>query len=346
MTPPRHTATRLAALGLLAALTLSACSSTPSDSGSTPGADSAAGASSPDGAADTGTPAPDEGAPPNQGEATTVLTSFYPLEFLATRIAQGSETVTVESVAPSGAEPHDLELAPAQVVDIGEADLLIYLSGFQPAIDDAVAVVGPNALDIASAVRLEAFDAAEHDHAEDESHDHGEADPHFWLDPQRMADAAEAISAALSEQAPTQAATFEANNAALQAELADLDAAFTEGLAQCRTRTLVTSHDAFGYLAERYGLETVGISGIDPEGEPSPARLREVAGVVEATGTTTIFTESLISARAAEVLAQDLGVTTALLDPVEAITTESPGTDYLSVMTANLTALRSGLECS
>ena len=316
-----------AALAIPLALSLAACSSDASDSSDGSG----------------------EG-------TTTVLTSFYPLQFLAERV--GGDVVDVSTLAPAGTEPHDLELAPAQVTRMPQADLVLYLSGFQPAVDEAVAQTGANALDIAPAVHLsdhgdsDHADDADDDHAEeeghtvDDGHDHGSLDPHFWLDPTRMADAADALAAALAQADPANAATFEANAAELRTELLGLDEEFRTGLASCERPVIVAAHEAYGYLAEAYGLEQVGVSGLDPEAEPSPARLREVSAVVTAEGVTTIFTESLVNPRVAEVLAADLGVTTAVLDPLETLTDTSAGEDYLGVMQSNLAALRTGLGCA
>ena len=158
--------------------------------------------------------------------------------------------------------------------------------------------------------------------------------------------AADVVADQLSDLAPEHAEDFAANADALRADLESLDADFTEGLADCESNVIVTAHEAFGYLAERYGLEQIGISGIDPESEPSPARLREISDIVTANDVSTIFTEVLISPKVAEVLAADLGVTTAVLDPLESLTEESTGEDYLAVMTSNLETLRTGLGCA
>ena len=277
---------------------------------------------------------------PDDGK-TQVLAAAYPLQFIAERV--GGDAVTVTSLAPAGTEPHDLELSPAQVSSMSKADLVVYLSGFQAAVDTAVAEVDPVAIDVAASAHLresEHENETEDEHAE---HDHGDFDPHFWLDPLRMADAADAVAASLAKADPDNAETFTANAAELRTELEALDSSYREGLATCEITTIVVSHEAYGYLADSYGLTQVGIAGIDPEGEPSPARLREIEAVITETGVTTIFTESLINPRVAEVLAADLGITTAVLNPVESV---GEGQDYLGEMESNLTALRTALRCS
>ncbi|MFB7798711.1 metal ABC transporter solute-binding protein, Zn/Mn family [Isoptericola sp. NPDC056134] len=295
-----------------------------------------------------------------------VLASFYPLQYVAEQV--GGDLVTVSNLTPPAAEPHDLELSPAQVREIGTADLVVYSSGFQTAVDEAVATQAPeHVVDTSDVVTLEKHpgtptdeDAAA-DHLEEEldehadeggdGHDHaaeGAMDPHFWLDPTRVIDVGHAVAASLGEADPEHAATYAENARALEKSLKDLDGEFEAGLQECASRTLVTSHEAFGYLAERYDLQQVGIVGLDPEAEPSPARLREVGAIVEENDVSTIFTETLTSPKVAETLANDIGVTTAVLDPLEGLSEDAAeaGDDYVSVMQDNLAALTEGLQCS
>ncbi|MCB7135426.1 metal ABC transporter substrate-binding protein [Cellulosimicrobium marinum] len=287
-----------------------------------------------------------------------VLASFYPLQYVAEQV--GGDLVTVSNLTPPAAEPHDLELAPAQVRAIGEADLVVYQSGFQTAVDEGVEQRQPqHVVDAAEVAGLEEHPGAvteeghEHEteeehaeHAEEEGdgHDHGSLDPHFWLDPTRLAPVGEQVAAELSAIDPDNADTYAANAEALVADLDALDTEYTTALAPCAGATLVTSHEAFGYLAERYDLEQVGISGLDPEAEPSPARLREVGEIVRAEGVTTLFFETLTSPKVTQTLADDLGVGTAVLDPLEGLADDA--TDYRGVMESNLEALTSGLVCS
>ncbi len=156
----------------------------------------------------------------------------------------------------------------------------------------------------------------------------------------------------MTDEAPTDTGASALPHAAIQTLLADarreleqLDADYRAGLANCERREFVTNHDAFGQLAARYDLEQVAISGLSPEADPSLARVREVRELVEEHGITTIFYETLVSPKTAETIARDAGVRTAVLDPVEAITDRSPGRDYLAVMRANLTALRTANGC-
>lgn len=277
----------------------------------------------------------------------TVLASFYPLQFVTEQV--GGDRVAVESLTPPGAEPHDVELSPAQVAQVGSADLVVYLSGFQAAVDEAVTETSPaDVLDAADVVTLrEAADGAEHEHegeAGEEEHDHGSLDPHFWLDPSLMPPLVHAVADQLATLDPAGADGYQANADALAQRFEDLDAQYETTLATCELRTFVTAHEAFGYLAHRYDLEQVGISGIDPESEPSPARLAEVEQVIEDAGVTTVFFETLVSPKVAQTLADDLGIEAAVLDPLEGVTDDT--SDYFSIAEDNLTALSVASSCS
>jgi zinc transport system substrate-binding protein len=289
-----------------------------------------------------------------EADGLTVLAGFYPLEWAAERI--GGERVSVSSLTAPGAEPHDLELTPRDVAGVSDADLLVYLGGFQAAVDEvAESQAGDHSWDAAEAANLSLTsedhdheDAGGEEHAEGEEHTEGEesADPHFWLDPTRLADVGDALAEQLTELDPDGAETYEENAAALREELESLDEEMTGGLSGCTVDTLVTSHDAFGYLAERYGLEVVGITGLSPNNEPSASQLAEISDLVAERGVTTVYTETLVDPSIAETVAEEAGVRTAVLDPLEGLTDESAGDDYLAVMRANLSTLQAGQACS
>ncbi|MGH3051498.1 MAG: metal ABC transporter substrate-binding protein [Gaiellaceae bacterium] len=249
-----------------------------------------------------------------------IVAGFYPLAYAAEQI--GGDGVDVANLTPPGVEPHDLELSVRDVERIRAADLVLYLGeGFQPALEEAATETEGDALDLLTTqTALRA------------------GDPHVWLDPLRYADVVKGVGDAL--QRP-QAAR------ALVDRLRALDAELERGLAECDRRELVTSHDAFGYLAERYGLEQVPITGISPEAEPSPRDLERVARLARELGVTTIYFETLVSPEVAETVAREVGAETAVLDPLEGLSDEdlADGEDYFSVMRANLRALQEGLGC-
>ncbi|MEU1792633.1 metal ABC transporter substrate-binding protein [Streptomyces californicus] len=303
------------------------------------------------------------------GGKLKVTASFYPMQFLAERI--GGEHVAVTSLTKPGVEPHDLELTPRQIGSISESDYVLYLKGIQPAVDDAIKQSGvKNTVDAATLTTLEnhgsevgghdhGHEGEEHadehghegeeaheEHSEGDGHNHGEeggADPHIWLDPVKYAEVAKGVGKSLEKADPDHAADYEKNTETLVAELDKLNTAYESGLKNTATKTFITTHSAFGYLAERYGLTQQGIAGIDPEAEPSPARIQEIHTIAEKEKATTVFFETLASDRTAKTLAKDTGLKTGVLDPLEGITDKSRGADYIEVMESNLTALQKAL---
>ncbi len=274
-----------------------------------------------------------------------VVAAMYPLEFVATSI--GGDLVSVENFTPPGVEPHDLELTPSQIVTLDDADLLLFISGFQPALEEAAQQSAPaNSLDLLTIDGLNLLTATEdgHDHGADETHSDGEmvSDPHVWLDPERLVVVAKAVAAKLSEVDPDNSEVFATNLAVFVAELETLDQKFLTGLASCDRDLIVTAHAAFGYLADAYGLTQEAIAGLSPESEPTPKRLNEIGKEAKADGTTTIFFETLASPKVAQTLADDLNIEAAVLDPIEGI---SEGQTYFSIMESNLEALRKALNC-
>jgi zinc transport system substrate-binding protein len=283
------------------------------------------------------------------GGAPKVVASFYPLAFVAERV--GGPDIEVDNLTAPGVESHDLELTARQVGEIAQADMVVYEKGFQPSVDEAVVQnAGDTALEVTQVVPLdrhvEHHDEATEEHDESRSHGDLTGDPHIWLDPTRLAAITQAVADSLAEVVPEHADAFHQRADALVAELTALDGEFRSGLADCERTTVVTSHDAFGYLADRYGLEMVGISGLEPDAEPSPARLKEVQRVIADTGVTTVFYERLVNPEVAQALAVDLGISTAVLDPVEGLTEDTEGEDYLTLMRANLTALEEANGCT
>lgn len=332
---------RIAAAAALAA-TLTACG----------------GSSSPDSEQSAAPDATDGAAPAAQLE---VAAAFYPLELAAARI--GGERVVVTSMTKPGVEPHDLELTPRDVAALASSDLVVFLAGFQPAIDDAVSSTAADAgFDVAPFARLTIAatdDGHDHGHDDDGHEDEGDGhddaddhtdegvlDPHFWLDPTRYADVAEAIRDHLTELDPDGAIEYETNAAAFLAELTRTDEEFKAGLATCEHTDLVTGHAAFGYLADRYGFHQVGIAGLTPDHEPTPAQIRDLVSHVREAGVPTVYAETLVNPALTETIAREAGVQVKVLDPIEGITDESAGTDYFEVMNSNLTTLQAGQECT
>ena len=186
----------------------------------------------------------------------------------------GSPGRDVELLTTPGAEPHDFELTIKETAQVAGADLVVYERGFQPAVDAAVDETAEGAvLDAADVVDLKEAGGHEDDH---EGHEHEEgADPHFWLDPLRMADLGDEVARQLSDIDPDHAEEYRTNAEDLRIDLERVDEEYADGLADCQRQTVVVSHDAFGYL-EKYGLHFDAIAGLSPESEPTPAHLAEL----------------------------------------------------------------------
>ena len=282
------------------------------------------------------------GSDPATDGRLTLVASFYPLQFATQRVA--GDRAQVRSLTPPGAEPHDLELTPKDVAAVADADVVVYLKGFQASVDDAVAgEAAKRGVDVAPAAHLDRAATAEDG---EEPEGAGGQDPHFWLDPSRLSAVTGLIADRLAAADPPGAATYRANAEALEAELAGLDTEYRAGLATCANKDLVTSHQAFGYLAERYGLTQVGITGLSPDTEPQPADLARVTDFVRTHRVRTIYYETLVSPAIARTVATETGARTAVLDPIEGLTKDSDGSDYLAVMRSNLQHLREGQPCT
>jgi zinc transport system substrate-binding protein len=281
------------------------------------------------------------GTPPGgagDSRGLSIVVAFYPYQFVAERVV--GDLGQVQNLTTPGAEPHDLELTPAQVAAIAGADLVIHQKGFQPAVDSAIAQSAPaRVLDVTSLVPLHKGDGDEHGQVGQST-----GDPHLWLDPTNLVTVTSAVTDILAPLTGRASAIRERGEA-LVAQLTELDDSMRTGLARCERRVFVTSHAAFSYLAERYDLTQVGIAGLDPSTEPSPARIKQVHDVVAKEGVTTIFYETLVSDAVAQSIARDLRLRTDVLDPLEGLTGASRGKDYVEVMTANLQSLRTAGAC-
>lgn len=255
---------------------------------------------------------------PDDRASPFIVASVYPLVWAAEEIG-GKVGLRVVNLTRPGAEPHDVELSPRDVEAVRDAALVLYVgAGFQPAVEDAVE----------GRERRPSLEVLGRE----------ESDPHVWLDPVRFAEVVEELGAAIGS--PVTARD-------VAGAVRDLDSEYRRGLAQCERRTLVTSHRAFGQLAERYDLTELSLAGRSPEAEPSPRELERLINDVRASGATTVFAEPLVSDRLAETVAREAGIEVAVLDPIEGLSQErlNAGEDYLTVMRTNLAALRRALAC-
>ena len=254
-------------------------------------------------------------------EKKEVAASFYPLAFAAQEL--GGDNVEVVNLTPPGTEPHDLEPTPSDVRELKSADLVLLLGhGFQPQLEDA-AGNGDEVVDLLDTPWVNRFE---------------NGDPHVWLDPARY----ELIARRIGDELGTRASVR-----SFVSRLKALDRDYRRGLTDCARDDIVTSHDAFGYVAQRYGLHQIPITGLSPEAEPSPKDLSRVVDLVRSTHATTVFSETLVSPRIAKAVASETGARTAVLNPIEGLepSEAEKGADYFVLMRSNLAALRLALGC-
>ena len=270
----------------------------------------------------------------------TVVASFYPLYFIAERVAGRYNDVL--DLTPPGVEPHEYELTVRQVAEIDNARVGFYEHGVAPSVDQAMDNDSPDhRLDVTDVVHLAA--PVTGSGVESTSDD---KDPHFWQDPTLMAEATRAFADTMAQADPTHAAYYQSQARGLVRDLGRLDTAYARTLATCRISTIVVSHDAFEYLARRYRVDVVPIAGLEPDAEPSLQRLHDLAGLIRERGVTTVFFETLASPALAESLAGDVGVDAAVLDPIEGLSSSDPHATYLTLMRQNLAALAKAGDCS
>lgn len=280
-----------------------------------------------------------------------IAASFYPLQEAAEAV--GGNDVEVTGLTPLGSGPHGLELKPAQLTNLEETDVVVYLgAGFQPAVEKAVGALpdGVTRVDVLDGVQLRTIDAAVpgvRGEPDGETID-GDKDPHVWVDPAQFGEIVDGIEAALLEADPDRAEQYARNADTYRTEIDALNDEFAAGLGNCPTRTLVTSHAAFGYLADRYDLEQAPIAGISPDDEPDPASLAATARKAKADGVQTVFFETLVPKKLSQTVADEIGARTDFLNPVEGLTQEErdEGVSYVTIQRDNLARLKRGLGCT
>lgn len=276
---------------------------------------------------------------PGDSGRPRVVTSFYPLQFIADEIAGRYNDVV--DLTPPGVEPHEYELTIRQTAQVDTALVGFYESGMAPSIDQAMKNDAPDhALDITSVVPLHAPEPGYNEETADNE------DPHFWQDPVLMAHAATAFAATMAAADPAHASYYRSRGAALARQLEALDREYAATLKTCKIRTLVVSHDAFEYLGRRYHLDIAPIAGLEPDAEPSLQRLHQLQGLIKERQITTVFYEVLASPALADSLARDLGIKTAVLDPIEGLTSADPHATYLTLMRQNLAAIAKASACT
>jgi len=285
-------------------------------------------------------------------ELPQIVTGAFPIAWLSSQLA--GDCAVVNDLTPAGGDVHDLELTPAQTAAIIDADLIISVSGFQISFDDAVANTTADVLDLLPLIDPILGETHSHNHSGETDHDHeGETDhekssgeesldPHFWLDPNRAITAANLIKEVINTLSDDCATETSDNYQSLVQNLTQIDVDYRDELSQCQSKTMVVSHEAFGYLAKAYDLEQIAVAGLDPESEPSAARISEIIAIAKEKKVSAVFTEDNANPAVADILAKELKVGVLVLNPIEL---KPASLDYLTEMQQNLLNLSQGLGC-
>ncbi len=270
----------------------------------------------------------------------SVTASFYPLYNFAQEV--GGNKVQVTNITPAGAEPHDYEPSPRQLINAQASQVFIYdggtiepwISKFLPDYHHIV-VKASNGIDLQTGQNENGAASA------------NIQDPHFWLDPVLAQQIVSNTKNGLIKAKPSDRKYFEAHAKAYNSQLAKLDKEYLTGLSNCKIHTIITSHAAFGYLAKRYNFKALPIAGISPDQEPSPAKLAQLSRLVKSKKIKYIFFETLTSPRLADTIAKETGAQTIVFDPIEGLSeaAQKQGQDYLSVQRENLANLETALSC-
>ena len=300
----------------------------------------------------------------DSSEKTSVITTLFPLYEFAKEV--GKDKVEVTLLLPPGAEAHTFEPKPSDIQKINNADMFLYVgAGMEPWAHDIVE--GTNnkkltLLDASSKVTL--LKSEEHEHEEhgheaeeeheteleehEEEHNHGEYDPHIWLDFENDQKIVNAIADSLSQKDPANKDFYLKNAQEYNAKLAKLHTDYISSLSNCKQKEFISGgHNAFSYLAHKYGLETISAFGISPDSEPTPQKIKEIVDLTKEHGIKYIYFEKLINPKMAETIASEAGAKTLVLNPAHNLQKEQlqQGMTFISLMEENLENLKIGLEC-
>lgn len=316
------------------------------------------------------TPAPSPtDLPPITAPALRAVVTIAPLKsFVEPLLPVGSE---LRVLMQPGKSEHGYEFTPSDLRAIAEADVVVLVGlSLEPAVEHALATrknPSRRVVRFSDVVKLipaasgaskpdgdkgEAADDHDHDshadhehadHEHDEDCDHGPVDVHLWLDPALCTQLVDAVRAAVEQELTERDAMTDGARAALDARAADtrariarVDAAWKDAAPSFRDQPIITHHNAFGRLAERYDLNIAAVIRVNATSDPSPSQVAQVARTIREQHVRAIFVEPQYNRKLADRIAKTAGVSVATLDPLG-------NGDWFAMMDANLAALRDNL---
>jgi len=269
-----------------------------------------------------------------------IIASILPLMEFAKAVA--GENAEVSLLLPPGAGVHTWQPRASDIIRMSEANLFVHVGGgLEPWVDDFLQSV--------SNKRLRVMAVANYLPLEKEKHAGEEVlDPHVWLDFGNDRTIVAHLAATLGEIDPARAASYSSAAAAYEEKLRQLDTLYAEGLKSCSSRSLLLAgHAAFGYLARRYHLEQIALTGLSPDAEPTPSAVVSMVEMARKQGIASVFMEARESPRLAELLAREIPAKIYVLNPGENLNKRewTSGITFIDLMRQNLENLRKGLDC-
>jgi len=278
-----------------------------------------------------------------------IAVSTFSLYEIAGAVA--GDAVKVHPIIPLGTDAHMFTPNPSQVADISKAALFVYNgAGFESWAENLKNTLPQTtrSVDMSQNVVLLKSEIEHHGEDTDGEHHHdGAFDPHYWLDIDNMIKMTQIFDAEFSKLLPAEAEVFHGNAATYIGELQRLKAEYTSGLAECKNRTLVSNHDAFGYLASANKLENVSVIGLSSDEQPSAKNIADIIATINKHGVKTIFFEEFINDNVSQTIAKETGAKAVALQPLENISEDELKSHqtYLTIMRENLKKLREAMEC-
>lgn len=295
----------------------------------------------------------------NKAEAKPIV-SVSTFALLESANAVGGNEIDIRSIVPLGSDAHMFSPNPTQVAEISGAALFIYNgAGFETWAENLKNVLPKTTqiIDMSRYVALQKSGEDHHDEEEhadehhtehaDEHHHHGEYDPHYWLNIDNMIKITQTMDTEFSKLLPSKAEQFHKNSSAYITELQKLKSEYASGLAECKNRTLVSNHDAFGYLAHSNKLENVSVIGLSSDEQPSAQTVAHIVEIIKEHGIKTIFFEEMINDNVSQTISRETGAKAVALQPLENISEDELKSQqtYLTIMRENLKKLREAMEC-
>lgn len=268
----------------------------------------------------------------SDGDKLLVYTSFYPLYFLADEI--GGTNIDLKMVIPSGVDSHDYEPSMKQLKEIEQAEIFIYNGAdFESWADKLIGTIVDEEKTLKASEAVELIS------------DNGISDPHIWLNPENMSIIGKKIKDRFILIDEKNKDEYEKNFNELSKRLITLDNQFMDELKNKKKDTILVSHSAFAYMAERYNFHQLSVAGISPEQEPSPRTIANIIEIVEREDYEYIFLETLANPKTVDIIAEETNLKTLILNPMEGLTEEeqNKGEDYISIMEKNLENLKKAL---